>query len=153
MHVRTGAARNFTFSFVVVGACALCTSANTSPGRPASSNTQLSSAARWLLNDCWSLLQINGSMLATVGELGECKLEASQNYSLTNRPVKTSNPLSKEGQHLLGTFNPRQIRRWMLRMTPTKWIGVWWEDRQGKGQANVAVTRLDSAMNGSPLSI
>ena len=39
--------------------------------RPASTNTQLSSAASWLLNDCWFLLQINASVLATVGDLGE----------------------------------------------------------------------------------
>ena len=39
--------------------------------RPASTNTQLSSAASWLLNDCWFLLQINASVFATVGDLGE----------------------------------------------------------------------------------
>ena len=38
--------------------------------RPASTNTQLSSAACWLLNDCWSLLQINATVLAALGELG-----------------------------------------------------------------------------------
>ena len=42
--------------------------------RPASTNTQLSSAASWLLNDCWFLLKINASVLATVGELGDLYL-------------------------------------------------------------------------------
>ena len=38
--------------------------------RPASTNTQLSSAASCLLNDCCFLLFINAVVLATVGELG-----------------------------------------------------------------------------------
>ena len=47
--------------------------------RPASTNTQLSSAASWLLNDCWFLLQI------TVGELRE--------YVKFYKPVKIGNPI------------------------------------------------------------
>ena len=39
--------------------------------RPASTNTQLSSAASCLLNDCCFLLFINAAVLATVGELGD----------------------------------------------------------------------------------
>ena len=42
--------------------------------RPASTNTQLSSAASCLLNDCCFLLFINAAVLATVGELGERSL-------------------------------------------------------------------------------
>ena len=64
-HMREGPARDFTFIFEVCDTCALHTLAYTRPGQPAPT---LSWAQ--LLADCWFLLQINASVLATVGEQG-----------------------------------------------------------------------------------